>query len=121
METTHREVTCQNAAQSAYTTKIEKDTIPNAHHMFRIPISLQTPLISPSEFIPQIFFIRLTTSSPQTSRICSDASPRLHFNVCEYENEWVEERKKDVPSSEDDHVRFELGSILKPQARFCYF
>jgi len=63
--------------------KDRKNTIPSAHHMFGIPISLQTPSISPSEFIPQIFFIRLTTSSPQISRIWSDASPRLYFSVCE--------------------------------------
>jgi len=65
--------------------KSKRNAIPNAHHMFETPISLQIPLISPSEFIPQIFFIRLATSSPQISRIWSDASPRLHFNVCKYE------------------------------------
>jgi len=64
--------------------KDRKNTIPSAHHMFGIPISLQTPSISPSEFIPQTFFIRLTTSSPQISRIWSDASPRLYFSVCEW-------------------------------------
>lgn len=61
--------------------KGRKNSIPIAHHRFEIPISRQIPWISPSEFSPHIFFICFATSSPQISRICSGASPRLGFHI----------------------------------------
>lgn len=121
METTQREVTCQKCSSiCAHYKNREKNTIPSAHHMFGIPISLQIPLISPSEFIPQIFFIRLTTSSPQISRIWSDASPSLHFSVCEYKASRSRNGRKINPVaktitsawSSDPFSNFRLDSVI---------